>query len=111
MKLRRIAAASALALASGLGGCADLRAIVGPTQETCSIVVSKEEGYKRICESGDFYRVSLLSRKEALSEAEQASHTHLVTALARGRVVSTYKVNPFAAGAARALDMGFASHD
>lgn len=102
MSLRRISLAGVLALSAGLGGCADIRALFAEGQSVCSVIVSKEEGYKRVCQSGDFFRVTAISRGEALSEAEQASHTHLVTALAPGRVLGTFRIDPSAEGGLRA---------
>lgn len=52
-----------------LTNCADLQKFI--TSETCSVIVSKEEGYLELCESGSLYRIKPISKEEYLAKSSQ----------------------------------------
>jgi len=50
-----------------LTNCAELKKFL--SSETCSVIVSKEDGYLELCESGSLYRIKPISREEYFAKS------------------------------------------
>lgn len=99
----RIVAVAGLALATS--GCGTIQKVLGIEQELCSIIVSKEEGSKRVCQMGTRYRVDAVPQDDSIDAATRENHLHIALALVPGKVVSVYyrapdRVQEFAHSAA-----------
>lgn len=94
--------ALAATVATAVGGCAQLRKTFAGQQEICSVIVSKEEGYKRVCQLDEHYRVERATRDELIDEATVNGHLHIARALAPGKVLGVYSRVP---APARVLDL------